>query len=39
MQYGKLDMDYLDHWAKKLGIELLWKQLKEEAETEEKDKN
>jgi hypothetical protein len=33
VQYGKLDIDYLKHWAKKLDIEPLWRQLVEEAET------
>ena len=33
VQYGKLDIDYLNHWVKKLGIELLWKRLENEAET------
>lgn len=32
VQYGKLDMDYLNLWAKKLNIESLWKQLTKEAE-------
>ncbi|MFH1096953.1 MAG: hypothetical protein ABH886_00780 [Candidatus Desantisbacteria bacterium] len=33
VQYGKLDIDYLEHWVKKLNIESLWKQLVDEAET------
>jgi hypothetical protein len=33
VQYGKLDMDYLEYWAKKLDIVLLWKRLVDEAET------
>lgn len=33
VQYGKLDMDYLEHWVKKLGVESLWKRLTNEAET------
>jgi len=32
VQYGKLDVDYLERWAKKLGVESLWKQLRDEAE-------
>lgn len=34
VQYGKLDIDYLEHWAKKLDVESSWKRLKDEAETE-----
>ncbi|MCK4403453.1 MAG: hypothetical protein KAW02_00055 [candidate division Zixibacteria bacterium] len=33
VQYGKLDLDYLKHWAKRLDIESLWKLLIDEAET------
>ncbi len=33
VQYGKLDIDYLKHWTKQLGIESLWKRLTNEAET------
>ena len=33
VQYGKLDIDYLEHWAKKLDVESLWKRLTDEAET------
>ncbi|NOZ85680.1 MAG: hypothetical protein GXP49_05360 [Deltaproteobacteria bacterium] len=33
VQYGELDIDYLEHWAKKLQVESLWKRLTEEAET------
>ncbi len=33
VQYGKLNMDYLGHWAKKLEVESLWKRLTDEAET------
>lgn len=33
VQFDKLDKDYLDSWAKKLNVELLWRRLKEEAET------
>jgi hypothetical protein len=33
VQYGKLDIDYLEQWAKKLNVESLWKRLVEEAET------
>ncbi len=32
VQYGKLDRDYLEHWAKKLDVESLWKHLTDEAE-------
>jgi hypothetical protein len=32
VQYEKLDIDYLECWAKKLDIELLWNRLKNEAE-------
>jgi hypothetical protein len=32
VQYEKLDIDYLEFWAKKLDIELLWNRLKDEAE-------
>jgi len=32
VQYGKLDKDYLEHWATKLNIESLWKRLRDEAE-------
>ena len=33
VQYGKLDIDYLEQWAKKLNVESLWKRLVDEAET------
>ena len=33
VQYGKLDVDYLEHWAEKLDVKSLWKQLTDEAET------
>jgi len=33
VQYGKLDIDYLEEWVKKLNVESLWKQLVDEAET------
>jgi len=33
VQYGKLNIDYLEHWVKKLNVELLWKRLVDEAET------
>jgi len=33
VQYGKLDIDYLEHWVKKLNVGLLWKRLTDEAET------
>ncbi|MBU0567025.1 hypothetical protein KJ693_08715 [bacterium] len=32
VQYGKLDIDYLKDWAKKLDIEPLWERLMSEAE-------
>lgn len=32
VQYGKLDRDYLKHWAKNLDVESLWKRLMDEAE-------
>lgn len=32
VQYEKLDIHYLERWAKKLDIELLWNRLKDEAE-------
>ena len=32
VQYGKLDIDYLEHWVKKLNIESLWERLMNEAE-------
>jgi len=32
VQYGKLNIDYLKHWVKKLDIESLWKRLVDEAE-------
>ncbi len=34
VQYGKLDMAYLEQWVKKLYVESLWKRLIDEAETE-----
>jgi len=33
VQYGKLDIDYLKRWTKKLNVESLWKRLVDEAET------
>src|SRR3989339_2051927 len=33
VQYGKLDIDYIKHWVKKLNVESLWKRLTDEAET------
>lgn len=33
VQYGKLDIDYLERWVKKLNLESLWKRLVDEAET------
>ena len=32
VQYGKLDIDYLEEWAGKLGIEPLYKKVQQEAE-------
>jgi hypothetical protein len=32
VQYGELNIDYLEHWSKELGIESLWKKLLDEAE-------
>jgi len=34
VQYGKLDISYIEHWAKKLDIESLWRRLTGEAELE-----
>ena len=33
VQYGKLDIDYLEQWVKKLNVESLWKRLVDEAQT------
>lgn len=33
IQYGELDINYLEQWAKKLNIESLWRRLVDEAET------
>lgn len=33
VQYGNLDVDYIEHWAKKLDVDSLWKRLTDEAET------
>lgn len=33
VQHGKLDLDYLEHWAKKLDIQSLWKRIKSESDT------
>jgi len=33
VQYGKLDIDYLKQWVKRLNVESLWKRLVDEAET------
>ncbi len=33
VQYGKLDVDYLEHWAEKLDVESLWKRITDESET------
>jgi hypothetical protein len=32
VQFGKLDLNYMERWVKKLDLESLWKRLKEEAE-------
>lgn len=32
VQYGSLDLKYLEHWVKELDIEFLWKRLIKEAE-------
>lgn len=32
LQYGKLDLGYLNNWVKKLEVEPLWKRLIDEAE-------
>ncbi|MFZ2146469.1 MAG: hypothetical protein WAV28_04540 [Sedimentisphaerales bacterium] len=32
VQYGKLDIDYLEHWAKELDVKSLWKRIMNEAE-------
>ena len=33
VQYGKLDLDYLEHWAEKLDVKSLWKRIIDESET------
>ncbi|MGR3309834.1 MAG: hypothetical protein ACUZ77_03580 [Candidatus Brocadiales bacterium] len=33
VQFGKLDMNYLEYWVKELDIEPMWKRLIDEAET------
>jgi hypothetical protein len=33
VQYGQLDTDYMEEWASKLGIESLYKKVRQEAET------
>lgn len=33
VQYGKLDIDYLEHWAKELDVGSLWKRITVESET------
>jgi hypothetical protein len=33
VQFGNLDLEYLDQWVKKLDVDSLWKRLKGEAET------
>jgi len=32
VQFENLDLDYLEHWTKKLTVESLWRRVKEEAE-------
>jgi hypothetical protein len=32
VQYGKLDLEYLERWAEKLDVETLWNRLKKQAE-------
>ena len=32
VQFGKLDLNYMERWVKKLDVESLWNRLKEEAE-------
>ena len=32
VQYANLDKNYLEEWSKELGLEALWKRLKDEAE-------
>ena len=32
VQYEKLDIDYIEHWVKKLRVESLWKRLADDAE-------
>jgi hypothetical protein len=34
VQYGKLDVPYMDEWASRLGIEALWMRLKTEADVQ-----
>jgi hypothetical protein len=33
VQFGKLDLDYIEHWVKKLNVDSLWERLINEAET------
>lgn len=33
VQYGKLDLDYIEHWAKELDIKALWERITDESET------
>ena len=33
VQFEKLDMNYMEYWAKKLDVEPIWKRLKDKAET------
>ncbi len=33
VQYGKLDLDYIEHWAEELDIKSLWKRMTDESET------
>jgi len=33
VQYGKLDLDYIEHWAEELDVKSLWKRTLDELET------
>ncbi len=33
VQHGRLDLEYVEHWAKRLDVESLWKRLTDEAQT------
>jgi hypothetical protein len=34
VQHGVLDLDYLNEWASRLGVESLWQRLRAEATTQ-----